>query len=50
VGFAPSRAPEIAISVLAVNTPTWRAKANVIARDVLRAYFAARGASGVTRP
>jgi penicillin-binding protein A len=50
VGFAPSRSPEIAISVLAVNTPTWRAKANVIARDVLRAYFAARGASGVTRP
>jgi len=50
VGFAPSRAPEIAISVLAVNTPTWRAKANVIARDVLRAYFASRGASGVTRP
>jgi cell division protein FtsI/penicillin-binding protein 2 len=50
VGFAPSRSPEIAISVLAVNTPTWRAKANVIARDVLRAYFASRGASGVTRP
>ena len=50
VGFAPSRTPEIAISVLAVNTPTWRAKANVIARDVLRAYFASRGASGVTRP
>jgi penicillin-binding protein A len=50
VGFAPSRSPEIAVSVLAVNTPTWRAKANVIARDVLRAYFASRGASGVTRP
>ena len=50
VGFAPSRTPEVAISVLAVNTPTWRAKANVVARDVLRAYFASRGASGVTRP
>jgi peptidoglycan glycosyltransferase len=50
VGFAPSRAPEVAVSVLAVNTPTWRAKANVVARDVLRAYFASRGASGVTRP
>jgi cell division protein FtsI/penicillin-binding protein 2 len=50
VGFAPSRSPEVAVSVLAVNTPTWRAKANVIARDVLRAYFASRGASGVTRP
>jgi cell division protein FtsI/penicillin-binding protein 2 len=50
VGFAPSRAPEVALSVLAVNTPTWKAKANVIARDVLRAYFAAKGAPGVTRP
>jgi peptidoglycan glycosyltransferase len=50
VGFAPSRAPEVAVSVLAVNTPTWRAKANVVARDVLRAYFASKGASGVTRP
>ncbi len=50
VGFAPSRAPEVAIAVLAVNSTTWRVKANVLARDVLRAYFAARGASGVTRP
>jgi peptidoglycan glycosyltransferase len=50
VGFAPSRAPEIALAVLVVNTPTWRAKANVVARDVLRSYFAGRGAAGVTRP
>lgn len=50
VGFAPSRSPEVAVSVLAVNTPTWRAKANVVARDVLRAYFASKGATGVTRP
>jgi peptidoglycan glycosyltransferase len=50
VGFAPSRAPEIALAVLAVNTPTWRAKANVVARDVLRSYFAEKGASGVSRP
>jgi len=50
VGFAPSRAPEVALAVLVVNTPSWRAKANVVAREVLRAYFAAKGAPGVTRP
>jgi penicillin-binding protein A len=50
VGFAPSRTPEIALAVLVVNSPTWRAKANVVARDVLRAYFASKGAAGVTRP
>jgi cell division protein FtsI/penicillin-binding protein 2 len=50
VGFAPSRAPEVAIAVLVVNTPSWRAKANVVARDVLRAYFASKGVAGVTKP
>jgi cell division protein FtsI/penicillin-binding protein 2 len=50
VGFAPSRAPEVAIAVLVVNSPAWRAKANVVAREVLRAYFAAKGVPGVTRP
>jgi penicillin-binding protein A len=50
VGFAPSRAPEVAVAVLVVNGASWRAKANVVARDVLRAYFAAKGAPGVTRP
>lgn len=50
VGFAPSRAPEVAVSVLAVNGSTWRVKANVIARDMLRAYFASRGTPGVTMP
>jgi cell division protein FtsI/penicillin-binding protein 2 len=50
VGFAPSRTPEVALAVLVVNSPTWRAKANVVARDVLRAYFASKGAAGVTRP
>lgn len=50
VGFAPSREPEVAISVLAANRPIWRAKANVVARDVLRAYFAKKGAPGVTKP
>jgi penicillin-binding protein A len=50
VGFAPSRAPEVAIAVLVVNTPSWRAKANVVAREILRAYFAAKGTPGVSRP
>jgi peptidoglycan glycosyltransferase len=50
VGFAPSRAPEVAVAVLVVNGANWRAKANIVARDVLRAYFAAKGAPGVTRP
>jgi cell division protein FtsI/penicillin-binding protein 2 len=50
VGFAPSRSPEIALAVLVVNRPKWRVKANVVARDVLRAYFAGKGFSGVSRP
>lgn len=50
VGFAPSREPEVAISVLAANRPVWTAKANVVARDVLRAYFAKKGAPGVRKP
>jgi cell division protein FtsI/penicillin-binding protein 2 len=53
-GFAP-RAPDptlgqVAIGVLVVNGPAWQVKANVIARDMLRAYFASRGAPGVTSP
>jgi cell division protein FtsI/penicillin-binding protein 2 len=50
VGFAPSRNPEIAFAVLAVNKTTWRVKANTVARQVLQAYFAARGAPGVSTP
>ena len=50
VGFAPSRSPDVAVAVLAVNAASWRVKANVVARDVLRAYFAAKGAAGVTKP
>ena len=53
-GFAPAHpappARQIAIAVLVVNGPTWQLKANVIAREVLRAYFAAQGSEGVTRP
>jgi cell division protein FtsI/penicillin-binding protein 2 len=53
-GFAPVDAtpgvPQVAIAVLVVNGPVWQVKANVIARDVLRAYFAAHDVPGVTRP
>jgi cell division protein FtsI/penicillin-binding protein 2 len=50
VGFAPSDAPQVAIATLAVNRPQWTTRANVLARDVLRAYFHSKGAPGVTRP
>ncbi|HEY8039976.1 MAG TPA: penicillin-binding transpeptidase domain-containing protein [Polyangiaceae bacterium] len=53
-GFAPSRPQpglrQVAVAVLVVNGPSWQVKANVIARDILRAYFAAHDAQGVTRP
>jgi peptidoglycan glycosyltransferase len=53
-GFAPARPlpslRQVAVAVLVVNGPTWQVKANVLAREVLRAYFASRGAEGVTRP
>ncbi len=50
VGFAPSRRPRIAVSVLLENGGVWREKANEVARDVLRLYFARRGFRGVTDP
>jgi hypothetical protein len=40
----------VAVAALVVNGPMWQVKANVIARDTLRAYFAEQGAEGVTRP
>ncbi len=62
-GFAPSRpyvAPDasaaatpprqVAIGVLVVNEPTWSVKANVLAREVLRAYFAEQKVPSVTLP
>lgn len=53
-GFAPvhpdATARQVAIAVLVVNGPSWQVKANVLARDVLRAYFAEHGVQGVTRP
>jgi cell division protein FtsI/penicillin-binding protein 2 len=52
-GFAPEKpgdGRQVAVAALVVNGPEWQVKANVLARDVLRAYFAAQGAEGVTRP
>jgi cell division protein FtsI/penicillin-binding protein 2 len=50
VGFAPSRKPEVAISVLAANHLKWRVKATNLACDMLRTYFADKGAPGVRDP
>ena len=51
VGFAPSRNPEIVVSVMLVNGHTYRRKANELARDLLRTYFHAHGRSDkVTDP
>lgn len=49
-GFAPSRRPELVVSVLLQNGPVWHRKANEVARDLFRSYFAARGVRGVTAP
>lgn len=47
-GFAPSRSPELVVSVMLENSPVWRRKANHVARDVMRAYFHDR--PGVSHP
>lgn len=44
VGFAPSRSPEVVVSVMLVNgADTYRRKANELARDLLRTYFRSHG-------
>jgi peptidoglycan glycosyltransferase len=50
VGFAPSRKPEIAISVLLNNGEVWHNRAAEVARDVLRAYFRERGLPHIADP
>lgn len=50
VGFAPADQPEIAIAALVVNNPTWHIKAPLLARNMLRAYFAKTGRKGVSMP
>lgn len=46
-GFAPSHPKpgekQVAIAVLVVNGPHWHVKANVVAREMLRAYFQGPG-------
>ncbi len=49
-GFAPSRQPEVIVTVLLLNGKVWRAKGNEVARDLLRLYFRERGKRGVTDP
>lgn len=53
-GFAPAHPQgdlkQVAIATLIVNGPNWELKANVVAREALRAYFAEKLAQGVTRP
>jgi penicillin-binding protein A len=49
VGFAPADAPEIAISTLVVNTPSWQIKAPQLAREVLRTYFEKKPSAAVDR-
>jgi len=50
VGFAPSRNPEVAVSVMVANRATWRVKATHVACNMLRTYFADKGAKGVSDP
>ena len=57
-GFAPSRplagdeakVPQVAVAVLVVNKPQWHVKANVMARELLREYFARQDLPGITAP
>ena len=53
-GFAPSRpmpgVKPVAIAVLVVNQPTWHVKANVLAREILHAYFLEQKVPLVLRP
>ncbi len=53
-GFAPTH-PEagqrqVAIAVLVVNQATWTVKANTVARDMLRSFFAGQKVPGVSSP
>ena len=53
-GFAPSHPQpgqkQVAVAVLVVNGPVWRVKANVVAREMLRGYFALENTPQVTFP
>lgn len=47
-GFAPSRKPRVVVTVMLQNGDVWRERANEVARDLLRVYFA--GTRGVESP
>jgi penicillin-binding protein A len=49
-GHEPTQPRKVAFGVLVVNDPKWTIKANVLAREVLRAHFAAQHVPGVTAP
>lgn len=49
-GHEPAQPRKVAFGVLVVNEAKWTIKANVLAREVLRAYFAGQHVSGVTSP
>jgi cell division protein FtsI/penicillin-binding protein 2 len=49
-GREPLQPRKVAFGVLVVNDPKWTIKANVLAREVLRAYFAEQKMPGVTAP
>lgn len=42
--------PRVAVAALVVNGPKWTVKANVVAREVLRAYYASRKVPSVSAP
>jgi len=47
-GFAPARAPRVAVTVMLENDSTWRHKAADLARDLLRGRF--KGHAGIAYP
>lgn len=46
VGFAPADRPRVAVASVVVNTAKWHVKAPVVAKEALRAYFAAHPVDG----
>ncbi|MBX3208361.1 MAG: penicillin-binding protein [Labilithrix sp.] len=49
-GHEPPQPRRVSFGVIVANDPKWTIKANVLAREVLRAYFAAQHVPGVTSP
>jgi membrane peptidoglycan carboxypeptidase len=48
-GRGPAQPRKVAFGVLVVNDPKWTIKANVLAREVLAAYFAGQGGTSHAR-